>query len=170
MKVRKVEIFWNKISPTCCNWSSLIAPGTETPVSHPLLGESLFPFQAPAASFLPLSGVIRNGSSQYEGQEGGTFVEQNQLNRLQMVHFERPRDTHPFVSRFIHFQVHLTPEFPFLFRGLPPHPRRSRPSASRPSGVQIIGEWNANCPLNNFGFLNCYLISCKHKFFLKLLY
>ena len=34
IKFRKVEIFWNKISLTDCKWSSLQAPGTETPVSH----------------------------------------------------------------------------------------------------------------------------------------
>ena len=32
----KVEIFGDKISLTDCKWSSLNAPGSETPVSHPL--------------------------------------------------------------------------------------------------------------------------------------
>ena len=49
------------------------------------------PLPAPAASSLPLSGVIRNGSPQYKGQEGGKILEQNQLNRLQMVQFEYPK-------------------------------------------------------------------------------
>ena len=62
IKVRKVEHFWNKISSTGSKWSNSNAPGSETPVSHSLLEESLFPFQSPAPSFLPLSGVIRNGS------------------------------------------------------------------------------------------------------------
>ena len=35
--------FWNKISLTGCNWSSLNAPGSGTPVSHSPLGDSLFP-------------------------------------------------------------------------------------------------------------------------------
>ena len=52
-------------------------------------------FSAPAASFLPLSGVIRNGSPQYEGEEGGHFLEQNHFNRLQMVQFEYPRVRNP---------------------------------------------------------------------------
>ena len=34
MKVKKLEIFWNKISSTGSKWSSLNAPSTETPVSH----------------------------------------------------------------------------------------------------------------------------------------
>ena len=42
------------------------APSTETPapVSHPLLGESLF-------SHSPLSGVIDNWTPQYESKKGG---------------------------------------------------------------------------------------------------
>ena len=35
-----------------------------------------------------LSGVIRNGSSQYKDQDDGNFSGQNQHNRLQMVQFE----------------------------------------------------------------------------------
>ena len=58
---KKVEISWNKISFTGCQWSSLNAPGSGTPVSHSLLKSSLFPFSAPAPSFLPLSGVLRKG-------------------------------------------------------------------------------------------------------------
>ena len=54
MKGNNVEFFWNKISFTGSNWSN--APSTETPVSHPLLSESVFPFSAPAPSFLPLWG------------------------------------------------------------------------------------------------------------------
>ena len=54
MKVKKFEIFWDKISSTGCKWSSLNAPSTETPVSHPILCESLFPFS------VPLTGLIDN--------------------------------------------------------------------------------------------------------------
>ena len=49
------------------------------------------PFSAPAPSFPPLAAVIRKGSSQYERQEGGTVLGQNQLNKLQMVQFEYPK-------------------------------------------------------------------------------
>ena len=42
IKIRKLEKIWNKISLTGCKWSSLNIQGTETPVSHPFLGESLF--------------------------------------------------------------------------------------------------------------------------------
>ena len=35
MKVKKFEKFQNKIGLKCCKWSSLNAPGTETPLSHP---------------------------------------------------------------------------------------------------------------------------------------
>ena len=63
IKVRKVEFFWNKISFTGGKWSNLNAPGSETPVSHSLLGESLFPISSPCCfSSLPLSRVIRKGS------------------------------------------------------------------------------------------------------------
>ena len=37
-----MEIFWNKISLTGCKWSNLNTPSTETPVSHPLWGDSPF--------------------------------------------------------------------------------------------------------------------------------
>ena len=58
--------YWDKISSTASKWSNSNAPSNETPVSHSLLGLSLSPFSAPAASFLPLFGVIRNWTSQYE--------------------------------------------------------------------------------------------------------
>ena len=51
MKDKKVEIFWNKISSTGIKCSNLIAPSTETTVSHSLLGDSLFPLFCPC-SFL----------------------------------------------------------------------------------------------------------------------
>ena len=57
MKGKKVKIFWNKISLTGCKWSSLKAPGSETPVSHSLLSESLFPIFSPCSFLLsPLWG------------------------------------------------------------------------------------------------------------------
>ena len=45
MKVKKMENFENKMSIKGCKWSSLNAPGTETPLSHPILklGECPFP-------------------------------------------------------------------------------------------------------------------------------
>ena len=57
--------FGTKLNLTGCNWSGLNAPGAETPVFHPLLVGSLFPF--------PLSGAIRNGGPQYQYQMLGTF-------------------------------------------------------------------------------------------------
>ena len=54
---------------------------------------------------------------QYKGQEGGKILEQNQLNRLQMVQFEYPKYWNPCVSftfgwiPFSHFQPMLLPLF-----------------------------------------------------------
>ena len=51
----KVGTFWTKISLTGCKWSSLNAQGTETPVSHPFWGDSLFLiFPVTAATAAPL--------------------------------------------------------------------------------------------------------------------
>ena len=44
MKVKKLKIFWEKMSPKGCKWSSLNAPGTENPLSHPILKLHEFPF------------------------------------------------------------------------------------------------------------------------------
>ena len=46
MKVKKLEKFLNKIGLKGCKWSTLNAPGTETPQSHPYweLGEFPFPY------------------------------------------------------------------------------------------------------------------------------
>ena len=43
MKVKKLETFQNKCGLKGCIWSSLSAPGTRNPLSHPILnlGESL---------------------------------------------------------------------------------------------------------------------------------
>ena len=54
--VKKVEKIRDKIILTDWKCSCLNAPGTETTVFHWLFKNSLFPF-----SFLPLSGVIRDG-------------------------------------------------------------------------------------------------------------
>ena len=45
MKVKKLETFQNKMGLKACKWSSLNAPGTETPQSYPYweLGEFPFP-------------------------------------------------------------------------------------------------------------------------------
>ena len=44
MKVKKVEKFQDKMGLRGCKWSSLNAPGTENPLSHPLFGLDEFPF------------------------------------------------------------------------------------------------------------------------------
>ena len=47
IKVKKVEIWWDKIGLAGCKWSSLNAPGSETPLCHlllyPTVGRSLSP-------------------------------------------------------------------------------------------------------------------------------
>ena len=49
MKVKKLKIFWNKMGSMDCKWSSLNAPGTQTPLPHPILklGEVPFPIVSP---------------------------------------------------------------------------------------------------------------------------
>ena len=44
MKVKKLDNSQNKSGSTGCKWSSLNAPGTENPLSHPLLGLGEFQF------------------------------------------------------------------------------------------------------------------------------
>ena len=44
MKVKKLKFYGNKSGSKGCKWSSLNAPGTENPLSHPLLGLEDFPF------------------------------------------------------------------------------------------------------------------------------
>ena len=46
MKVKKLEKFQNKMGLKSCKWSSLNAPDTQTPVSHPGWEKSIFPFSA----------------------------------------------------------------------------------------------------------------------------
>ena len=43
MKVEKLENFQNKIGLTGCKWSSLNAPGTETPQSYPYWEREILP-------------------------------------------------------------------------------------------------------------------------------
>ena len=54
MKDKKLKIFRDKISLTGSKRSNLNAPCTETPVSHSLMGDSLFPNFSPCY-FLPSS-------------------------------------------------------------------------------------------------------------------
>ena len=44
MNVKKMEIFWNKRGYKGCKWSDLNTPGTENPLSHPLLELDKFSF------------------------------------------------------------------------------------------------------------------------------
>ena len=44
MKVKKLKIFWDRMSSKGCKWSSLNAPGTENPLSHQVLELGEFPF------------------------------------------------------------------------------------------------------------------------------
>ena len=54
-----------------------------------------FQFPAPADSSLWGN---KKREPQYKDQEGGNLLEQNQLNRLQMVQFECPKYRNPCVS------------------------------------------------------------------------
>ena len=55
MKVKKMEIFQNKVGLMGCKWSSLNAPGIETHLSHPTLKLGEFPF----IGSLPEAGCAR---------------------------------------------------------------------------------------------------------------
>ena len=44
MKVKKLKIFWDKMGSKGCKWSSLNAPGTQSPLSHPILKLDEIPF------------------------------------------------------------------------------------------------------------------------------
>ena len=113
IKIRMVGKNSIKISLIGCKLSSLNAPSTETPVVHSLLNASLFPISSPC-SFLSSSlfWVIRNGSPQYKGQEGGNIFVHNQLNRIQKFQFECPRVRNPCVSSTLReFPYHHFPLF-----------------------------------------------------------
>ena len=56
MKLKKLEIFWNKMGSMGCKWSSLNAPGTQNPLSHSIWKLDESPF-----SHYWHSGLIRIG-------------------------------------------------------------------------------------------------------------
>ena len=60
MKVKKLDIFYNKSGLNGCKWPRLNGPGTEIPLDHPILKLSEFPF---AFSLYWRSGLIRIGKS-----------------------------------------------------------------------------------------------------------
>ena len=97
MKGRKAEKFWDKISSTGFKWSNLNAPSTETPVSHSLLSDSLFPIFS-SCSFLP-SSLCSNKKRELPVRKVGRWknVGTKQLNRLEMVQFECPKYRNPCV-------------------------------------------------------------------------
>ena len=102
MKVENMGKVWNRISLTGWKWSSLNAPGSGSPAFHSFLCDSLFLF--------PLSGVIRNWTSQHEWLQREIFSVQNQLNELKMVHFECPRLRIPCLSFiFVWFLFLISP-------------------------------------------------------------
>ena len=98
MKGKKLESFWNKIRLTGCIWSSLNALGSETPVSHLLLGDSIFAIFFPC-SFLPSWGNKELDLPVWKVK----ILEQNQLNRLQMVQYECSKVTHQLVFSLVSF-------------------------------------------------------------------
>ena len=63
MKVKKLEIFQNKIGLKGCKWSSLNAPGTETPLSHPYWKLQEFPFSIFFYSLVVTTKIIYNNGA-----------------------------------------------------------------------------------------------------------
>ena len=118
-------------------------------MSHSLLEESISPFPAPAPSFLPLSGVIRNGSPQYKDKEDENIWEQNQLHRLQMVQFECPGVRNPSYSSTSRFN---TRDVPFLVV-------RSARSAQNPNHWRLERQNT----VSSFGFLKICIYNCDLK-------
>ena len=82
MKVRNLENSQNKRGLKGCKWSSLNAPGTQTPLSHSVLKFAKWPF-----SIIGSLGVIRNGP-QYDSEKFEKFTEQKGLKGMQMIQFE----------------------------------------------------------------------------------
>ena len=78
MKVKKFENIQNKIGLKGCKWSSLKAPGTETPQSYPYWEREILPLGKELAP-------------QYEMEKVENFPEQNWLKGLQLIQFECPR-------------------------------------------------------------------------------
>ena len=71
--------------------------GFKTFISAPAIdgaNDGSFCFSLASISF---SGAKQNGLLWEGGEKEGNFLEQNQLNRLQMVPFERTRVTHSLV-------------------------------------------------------------------------
>ena len=106
--------FWDKISLTGWKCSHLNAPSTETPVSHTLVGESLFPFPS---SF---SGVIRNWTPQYENYKVGKILDQNKLNRWSRMNAPGT-ETPVSHSPLAHCVLQELSQFPDLFWPTKPH-------------------------------------------------
>ena len=73
MKVKKLKIFQNKSGLKGCKWSSLNAPGAETPESYPFLSESF-------SLIFSLRGNKKANSL-------NTFLRLSPLSRLQIVQF-----------------------------------------------------------------------------------
>ena len=94
LKIRMMENLGDKISSTGFKWSSLNAPSTEIQVSHPFWVNPFFSF--------PLSGVIRNWTSQYKDQDDGKFGWQNQLTGFKWSSLNAPCTethlSHPFLG------------------------------------------------------------------------
>ena len=78
MKVKATENSYNKMSLKWCKWSSLNAPGTQTPLYHLVLKFAKWPFSIIGDW---LSGEIRNGP-QYESEKFGKFPEQKGLEGM----------------------------------------------------------------------------------------
>ena len=92
MNVENFENYQNKSGSKGCQWSRLNAPGTQTPLSHPILKLGQFPF--------PIIGPLGQYelASQYESEKDGKFPEQKGLEGMQMVQYECPRHSKPSVS------------------------------------------------------------------------
>ena len=115
IKVKKLENLGNKIGLTGCKWSSLNAPGTETPESHPFLENSLFSYSA-------FSGVIRIGLPSINGEKLVNFWNKMGLTGCKWSSLNAPGtgtpESHPFLenslfsnSADIHIILSFTPSF-----------------------------------------------------------
>ena len=92
MKVKELEKFKNKIGLKGCKWSSLDAPGTQTPLCHAYweMGNS------PNSHNWP-SGVIRMGSPVWKWKSWKNSVSREVLCPA-LFQFECPRHSKPSVS------------------------------------------------------------------------
>ena len=98
-----------------------------------------FPFSVLAASFLLLSGVIRNWTSHYKGQERGKYLGQNQPNSVQMVQFEFPKYRQKPLC-LIHFWVN--PFSPFPAPAASTHPLSGILRNGSPQVRKVKKSWN----------------------------